>query len=67
MEGDRKITMLVNQDGSVQLEVDGVKGSSCTDLTKEVEDALGNVTSRKKKAEYHAISKTETKQQVRGG
>ncbi len=67
MEGDRKITLLVNEDGSVQLEVEGVKGKGCTELTADVEKALGTVTSVKKKAEYHQLGKTESKQQIKGG
>ena len=39
--------------GDITIEVNGVKGSLCTDITKSLEEALGgNVTSRKEKPEY---------------
>ena len=37
----------------VNIDVEGVKGKACTDITKSIEEALGgDVTSRKKKPEF---------------
>jgi hypothetical protein len=64
---DRKVTLLIEEDGSVAVEVDGVKGKACTELTAEMEQALGMVTSQDKKAAYHVVgSKEAAHQQLRG-
>ncbi|MCP4538607.1 MAG: DUF2997 domain-containing protein [Chloroflexi bacterium] len=36
-----EIEVFIDKDGKVRIEVRGVKGMSCLDLTKELEDALG--------------------------
>lgn len=47
------ITLLIPPGGDVKIDVEGVKGQSCTDITKSIEEALGgDVTSRKKKPEF---------------
>ncbi|MBF0243886.1 MAG: DUF2997 domain-containing protein [Planctomycetes bacterium] len=46
-----KITVIFDQDGNSKIEVTGVKGKSCTDLTKFLEDGLGEGT-RETKPEY---------------
>jgi len=40
------IEVVVDQDGIATLHVQGMKGKTCTDLTDEVEKALGKVTKR---------------------
>ena len=63
---ERKVTLIIDENGAVQIDVEGVKGKTCTDLTADVEDALGTVTNRTKKAEFHQItSKEATHQQSR--
>jgi hypothetical protein len=42
--------------GTFKVEVDGVEGKSCTDLTSAFEDSLGNVNSVEKKREYHTLN-----------
>jgi hypothetical protein len=64
---DRKVTLLIDESGAVQIDVEGVKGKACTELTAEMEQALGMVASQTKKAEYHTISSKEAAhQQLRG-
>jgi hypothetical protein len=48
------VTLLIPPGAAdVKIEVDGAKGSVCTDITKSIEEALGgDVTSRKKKPEF---------------
>jgi hypothetical protein len=41
-----EIEVVVDQDGIATLHVQGVKGKTCTDLTDEVEKALGKITKR---------------------
>jgi hypothetical protein len=48
-----KIKVEVNQEGDTRIKVEGVKGKSCKDLTKAIEEALGTTTADKKTAEYH--------------
>jgi len=37
----QEIEVVIDKDGEVKLEVRGVKGMSCLDLTKDLEAALG--------------------------
>ena len=39
--GLEEIEVFIDKDGKVRIEVRGVKGMSCLDLTKDLEDALG--------------------------
>jgi hypothetical protein len=48
-----EIEVVVGEDGEVTLHVKGVKGKTCTDLTDEVEKALGRVTKRTATREAH--------------
>jgi hypothetical protein len=37
----QEIEVFIDKDGQVRIEVRGVKGMSCLDLTKDLEEALG--------------------------
>ena len=47
------IKFSIRQDGTVAEEVFGVIGNSCQDLTKTIEEKLGNVTYVETKPEYY--------------
>ena len=47
------IKFSIRQDGTVAEEVFGVIGNSCQDLTKNIEEKLGNVTYVETKPEYY--------------
>jgi hypothetical protein len=47
----QEIKFVIAPDGSVRTEVKGVKGASCKDLTRQIEQALGSVKSSKPTAE----------------
>ena len=49
----QQVTVTIDPDGATSVEVEGVVGSSCEDLTRELEAALGTVSERTHKAEYH--------------
>jgi hypothetical protein len=51
------IDVFIHPDGSVQMEVKGVRGKKCLDLTKNLEQALGEVRERKLTKEYYQASK----------
>ncbi len=54
------INIEILPNGKVNLSVDGVKGSGCEDLTKFIEEALGEVQSRERTAEYYEQEVEET-------
>ena len=47
------IKFTIRQDGTVAEEVFGVIGNECQDLTKTIEEKLGNVTYVETKPEYY--------------
>lgn len=60
------ITLLIPPGGDVNIDVEGVKGKACTDITKSIEEALGgDVTSRKKKPEF--FDKETEKEKLKTG
>ena len=48
---DLKITIAEN--GEVQIEVEGIKGSKCLDITEDIEKELGIIVNREKKSEFY--------------
>ena len=57
-----QIDFTIHPDGSVSFEVKGTKGSDCLELTREIEEELGLVTSREKTSEYYEESVSEQEQ-----
>lgn len=55
-----EVLVTVRSDGTVQFEVNGVKGSSCTEVLAEVQKNLGSVVSEEKKSEYYVKPATST-------
>ena len=51
-----ELEIVISPQGKVQIEVKGVQGSGCTDLTRSIEEALGEVDKRTFKAEYYVNS-----------
>ena len=49
----QQIKFTIRQDGLVSEEVIGVVGDACQDLTKSIEEKLGNVTYIETKPEYY--------------
>lgn len=47
-----KVTVTIAPDGTTSIEVEGVKGKGCLELTRDIERALGKVTEDKKTSEY---------------
>lgn len=46
------VEVVVDEEGGMSLDVQGVKGKSCEELTRALEKELGSVTNRRHKAEY---------------
>jgi hypothetical protein len=49
----KEMDIEIANDGTVTLHVHGEKGSSCLDLTKDLEESLGVVISREKQAFFY--------------
>ena len=50
----KKVTVTVNRDGTVEVDVNGVQGSSCQNYTEAVRKALGGeVIKDEKKPEFY--------------
>ena len=47
------ISFTIDKNGGITITVDGAPGTSCTDLTKELEEALGVVIDRQFTQEYY--------------
>ena len=66
----QEIEVYIEKDGSVRIEVRGIKGESCLDLTKGLEAALGGqVASREMTPEAIEVAQEyiEERQRQRGG
>lgn len=48
----KTITFEIDPTGHVKIHVEGVKGRSCVDLTKDIEAALGGAVTKKQTADY---------------
>ena len=49
----QKVIVTIDADGHVQIEVDGVVGKTCHDVTADLEKLLGHVDTRQHKPDYH--------------
>jgi len=50
---EERIKVNISPEGEVTIDVEGVKGKACLDLTAELEEELGIVTQRTEKKEMH--------------
>lgn len=66
----QEIDVFIEKDGQVRIEVRGVKGLSCLDVTKNVEEALGGqieVREMTPEADAAAQEHIQERQRQRGG
>ena len=49
----QEIRVIIDKDGQVKLDVNGVKGMDCLDLTRELEQALGGEVEREMKPDAY--------------
>ena len=60
----QEIDVFIEKDGQVKIEVRGVKGTSCLDLTKDLEAVLGDRTiAREMTPEADEIGQEQVQQQ----
>lgn len=63
----QEITIRVGKGGKINLDVAGVKGGACKDITKAMEKALGKTVETKNTAEYYEQEqRVDDKQQLGG-
>ena len=55
----QEIEVIIAGDGKVELEVKGVRGKQCLQLTREIETGLGALINRKTKPEYGLNSRVD--------
>jgi len=47
------ISFIIDTDGSVTFETHGMKGKKCTEITKQLEEAIGIVEKKTLKSDYY--------------
>jgi len=62
----KEIVIRVGKDGKINLDVLGVKGGACKDITKALERALGIVEKTETTSEYYEQPQTLEDQQSQG-
>ncbi len=55
----QELQFRIGSDGTIKLEVKGVKGAKCLELTKELEKELGLLVQREKTSEYFQVAEVE--------
>lgn len=60
----QEIKLIIGKDGKVNIDVAGVSGPACQDLTKSIETALGKTELVKKKPEFYEQRKAGAKQRL---
>jgi hypothetical protein len=64
----QEVEVFIEKDGQVRIEVRGVKGMSCLEVTKALEAALGGqVQDRQMTAEAHEVTQEQAQQQQQWG
>ena len=61
---NRTIEIIIGTTGEIQIDAIGFKGPDCEKATRFLEEALGVVSHRAKKPEYHAATSTRNQQQL---
>lgn len=59
----QEIDVFIEKDGQVKIEIRGVKGLSCLDLTKDLELVLGNHIAREMTPEADEVGQEQVQQQ----
>ena len=61
----RTLRFKIYQDGRVQETVEGFEGDSCNDATKNLEDALGEVKTKKPTTDSFVINQVNNSNQLK--
>lgn len=60
MADKQELEISISNTGEVTVNVIGAKGKSCMDMTKELEESLGIITSLEKKSEFYQQDQIES-------
>ncbi|MBV7700391.1 DUF2997 domain-containing protein [Streptomyces sp. TRM70350] len=64
----QEVEVFIAPDGTTRIEVRGVAGAACLDLTEDLEKALGGrIVERELTAEAQAVIQQRTEEQLRRG
>jgi hypothetical protein len=58
------IEVIISAAGEIQIDAVGFKGADCEHATRFLEEALGSVTQKQKKPEYHQRAKSKHQQRI---
>ena len=58
------IEVIVSPSGEIQIDAVGFKGADCEHATRFLEEALGCVTQKQKKPEFHQRTKSKNQQRI---
>lgn len=53
MAGKQELEISIDEDGNVSIKVVGCSGPSCVELTRGIEEALGEVVDRQRTSDYY--------------
>jgi len=67
MATKKDLVITIGPDGEVTIEVEGVAGPGCLDLTKFLEDELGEVTDRQLSSAYYQEEEEGVSISIDGG
>lgn len=56
-----EIIVVIDQEGNPAVEVNGVKGKSCENFSKALEDALGDVQTNTRTREFYEQERTNVR------
>jgi Protein of unknown function (DUF2997) len=58
----KRIEAVIDLEGQVKIDVQGAVGKECEELTEELEQALGTVTTRQRTREFYQQAQTQQQQ-----
>ena len=59
-----ELEITIDSNGNVNIKVKGIKGKGCIDVTKFLEDELGDVEEREYTSEYYEQGESQTRTRV---
>ncbi|WP_297205563.1 DUF2997 domain-containing protein [uncultured Brachyspira sp.] len=64
---EERITITINEDGSLNVKTDGIKGEACLDEVNALLDEISNIKDIKKTDEYNQKINTQQQKIQKGG
>lgn len=61
-----QVIVTIAPDGTTQVKVDGIAGTSCKDITKQLENSLGSTVKDEKTQDFYKQQATVKQQQKLG-